>query len=93
MSHPDHASPTDQPQDVVESIVPMMPLVLPVAGAVLISCWLSLPSSWPEPLASPSGRTPPGAFGLFLDRAARKKAPDVPQRHVNPCIRLCGFCM
>ncbi|MEX1166286.1 MAG: hypothetical protein WEK74_05365 [Hydrogenophaga sp.] len=26
----------DQPQDVVESIVPMMPIVLPLAGAVLI---------------------------------------------------------
>ncbi len=36
MSHPDHTSPIDQPQDVVESIVPLMPLVLPVAGAVLI---------------------------------------------------------
>lgn len=36
MSHPAHDSHTDQPQDVVESIVPLMPLVLPVAGAVLI---------------------------------------------------------
>lgn len=31
-SHDSH----DQPQDVIESIVPMMPVVLPVAGAVLI---------------------------------------------------------
>jgi hypothetical protein len=36
MSHPDHASHKDQPQDVVESIVPLMPIVLPIAGAVLI---------------------------------------------------------
>lgn len=36
MSHHDHDSHKDQPQDVVESIVPMMPVVLPMAGAVLI---------------------------------------------------------
>ena len=36
MSQPDHKTAADQPQDVVESIVPMMPIVLPVAGAVLI---------------------------------------------------------
>ncbi|MBT9551046.1 MAG: hypothetical protein IV088_09380 [Hydrogenophaga sp.] len=36
MSHPAHDSHTDQPHDVVESIVPLMPVVLPVAGAVLI---------------------------------------------------------
>ena len=36
MSQPDHHAPTDQPEDVVESIVPMMPIVLPVAGGVLI---------------------------------------------------------
>ena len=31
-----HAHHDDQPQDVVESIVPYMPVVLPVAGGVLI---------------------------------------------------------
>lgn len=36
MAHAPHDSHADQPQDVVESIVPLMPLVLPVAGAVLI---------------------------------------------------------
>ncbi len=36
MSHPQHDSHSNQPQDVVESIVPLMPVVLPVAGAVLI---------------------------------------------------------
>lgn len=36
MSQADHHKTDDQPQDVVESIVPLMPIVLPVAGAVLI---------------------------------------------------------
>lgn len=36
MSQPDHNTAHDQPQDVVESIVPLMPIVLPVAGGVLI---------------------------------------------------------
>ena len=36
MSQHDHHTPTDHPEDVVESIVPMMPIVLPVAGAILI---------------------------------------------------------
>ena len=36
MSQHDHHTHSDQPQDVVESIVPMMPIVLPIAGAVLI---------------------------------------------------------
>lgn len=36
MSQPDHKHHADQPEDVVESIVPMMPIVLPVAGAILI---------------------------------------------------------
>ena len=36
MSQPDHHTPNDQPQDVVESIVPMMPIVLPIAGGVLM---------------------------------------------------------
>ncbi|MDR7152139.1 hypothetical protein J2W49_004115 [Hydrogenophaga palleronii] len=36
MSKPDHATPHDQTQDVVESIVPLMPIVLPVAGGVLM---------------------------------------------------------
>ena len=36
MSKPDHQTPANQPVDVVESIVPMMPIVLPIAGAVLI---------------------------------------------------------
>jgi hypothetical protein len=36
MSQPAHDHNTDAPQDVVESIVPLMPVVLPVAGAVLI---------------------------------------------------------
>ena len=35
MSKPDHTA-TQQSEDVVESIVPMMPIVLPVAGGVLI---------------------------------------------------------
>jgi hypothetical protein len=36
MSQSAHDHTTDAPQDVVESIVPMMPIVLPVAGGVLI---------------------------------------------------------
>ncbi len=36
MSQHDDHTPTHQPEDVVESIVPMMPIVLPVAGAILI---------------------------------------------------------
>jgi hypothetical protein len=36
MSQPQHNDNNQAPQDVVESIVPMMPVVLPVAGAVLI---------------------------------------------------------
>ena len=36
MSHAPQDSHSDQPQDVVESIVPMMPIVLPLAGGVLI---------------------------------------------------------
>jgi hypothetical protein len=36
MSQAPQDSHSDQPQDVVESIVPMMPIVLPLAGAVLI---------------------------------------------------------
>jgi hypothetical protein len=36
MSHAPQNNDSDQPQDVVESIVPMMPIVLPLAGAVLI---------------------------------------------------------
>lgn len=36
MSHHDHHTPTDQPQDLVESIVPHMPIVLPVAGGILM---------------------------------------------------------
>ncbi len=36
MSQHDQHTATDQPEDVVESIVPMMPIVLPIAGAVLI---------------------------------------------------------
>lgn len=36
MSKPDHASSHEQSQDVVESIVPMMPIVLPLAGGVLM---------------------------------------------------------
>ena len=36
MSHSDHNTAQDQPQDVVESIVPLMPIVLPIAGGVLI---------------------------------------------------------
>lgn len=36
MSQHDHHTPLDQPEDMVESIVPMMPLVLPIAGAILI---------------------------------------------------------
>ena len=36
MSHAPQENHSDQPQDIVESIVPMMPIVLPLAGAVLI---------------------------------------------------------
>jgi hypothetical protein len=36
MSQPDRHTLAHQPEDVVESIVPMMPVVLPMAGAVLI---------------------------------------------------------
>lgn len=36
MSQAHHDSHYQQPQDVVESIVPLMPIVLPVAGGVLI---------------------------------------------------------
>lgn len=36
MSHHEHDNHSDQPLDVVESIVPLMPIVLPVAGGVLI---------------------------------------------------------
>lgn len=36
MSKTHHTAPADQPVDVVESIVPMMPIVLPLAAAVLI---------------------------------------------------------
>jgi len=36
MSHAPKENHSDEPQDVVESIVPLMPIVLPVAGAVLI---------------------------------------------------------
>ena len=36
MSHAPQENPSDQPQDIVESIVPLMPIVLPLAGAVLI---------------------------------------------------------
>lgn len=36
MSSHDHHTPSDQPQDLVESIVPYMPVVLPMAGAVLM---------------------------------------------------------
>ena len=32
--HPEH--PHSEEQDVVESIVPLMPIVLPIAGGVLI---------------------------------------------------------
>ena len=36
MAHAPHDSHTDHPPDAVESIVPLMPLVLSVAGGVLI---------------------------------------------------------
>lgn len=36
MSQHDDKTPASQPEDVVESIVPMMPIVLPIAGAILI---------------------------------------------------------
>lgn len=36
MSQPSHDHNANAQQDVVESIVPMMPVVLPVAGAVLM---------------------------------------------------------
>ncbi len=36
MSQPQHDDTSHATQDVVESIVPLMPVVLPVAGAVLI---------------------------------------------------------
>ncbi|MCV0437749.1 MAG: hypothetical protein K5880_03920 [Hydrogenophaga sp.] len=36
MSHHGHDTPSEHPQDLVESIVPYMPVVLPVAGGVLM---------------------------------------------------------
>jgi len=36
MSHHSHDPHTEQPQDVVEAITPLMPIVLPVAGGVLM---------------------------------------------------------
>jgi hypothetical protein len=36
MAHHEHPTPSEQTEDVVESIVPLMPIVLPVAGAVLM---------------------------------------------------------
>ena len=36
MAHHDHHTPAEQTDDVVESIVPLMPIVLPVAGGVLM---------------------------------------------------------
>lgn len=36
MSQHDHDTNSNPSQDVVESIVPMMPMVLPVAGGVLM---------------------------------------------------------
>ncbi|MCD6665061.1 hypothetical protein ACFQNJ_13755 [Hydrogenophaga bisanensis] len=36
MAHTPNDSHSDQPQDVVESITPLMPIVLPIAGGVLI---------------------------------------------------------
>jgi hypothetical protein len=37
MSAPDHSKlPLDHEEDVIESLVPLMPIVLPVAGGILI---------------------------------------------------------
>ena len=36
MAHHDHHTPSEQSEDVVESIVPLMPIELPVAGGVLM---------------------------------------------------------
>ena len=36
MAQHQHNTHQDQPQDMVESIVPYMPVVLPIAGAVLM---------------------------------------------------------
>ena len=36
MSSHDHNTSSEQPQDVVEAIVPYMPVVLPIAGGVLM---------------------------------------------------------
>ncbi len=36
MSSHDHHTSSEQPQDAVEAIVPYMPVVLPIAGAVLM---------------------------------------------------------
>ncbi|MBS4037720.1 MAG: hypothetical protein KGZ46_06175 [Hydrogenophaga sp.] len=36
MSHHDHHTPAEHTEDVVESIVHHMPIVLPVAGGVLM---------------------------------------------------------
>jgi hypothetical protein len=36
MSQPTSHDSHNEPQDVIESITPMMPVVLPVAGAVLM---------------------------------------------------------
>jgi hypothetical protein len=36
MSAPQHDEPSQQPQDTVEAITPLMPVVLPVVGGVLM---------------------------------------------------------
>lgn len=36
MSNHDHHTPSDQPEDLVESITPYAPIVLPLAGGVLM---------------------------------------------------------
>lgn len=36
MSSHDHHTPSEQPHDAVEAIVPYMPVVLPIAGGVLM---------------------------------------------------------
>ncbi len=36
MSHADTQAPANQPEDVVESVARVAPIVLPIAGAILI---------------------------------------------------------
>ncbi|MCY1559980.1 hypothetical protein D9M68_970690 [compost metagenome] len=69
MSQHNHDTPSDQPQDVVESIVPLMPIVLPIAGGVpmFLLAFIAVFMAWASVLRL-HGRMPAGAFGRFVWR-------------------------